>query len=658
MSILYRPEIDGLRAVAVVPVILFHASFGLFSGGFVGVDVFFVISGYLITVIILAELERGSFSLRGFYERRARRLLPALFVVLAACLPFAHLWMLPEQFREFSRAMISVVLFASNIYFWRNTDYFSPTAEENPLLHTWSLAIEEQFYIFYPLLLLLLWRSGRVRIFVLLVLATAASFALAHWGAYRYPGATFFLLPTRAWELGVGGICAFLLHGRARQERPLLALLGLGLILCSVFAFNAETPFPSAYALLPVGGAALIILYGGSTGLAGRLLASAPLVGIGLISYSAYLWHQPLFAFARVRVSSHPDAALLLLLCVVTLVLAYGTWRLVEQPFRSRPVPVLPGQRSVFATSAAGFAVFATVGLWGEASEGRRSIWAQQNPEQAKLLTLYEEAVSIRGVFLDDGGCRFNQHSWSAALEARILACSEMHGPALVILGDSHSIDFFNGLFVASDVPFLLGLTSTCRADEVHSRVECRHYSDFASFLSTHPETVRQVVYTEAGVRLIGPGGIDASRSLLQQLPEDEPLKRDDLFLLGVPDAIVHYLDELAVHTSVLWLGPRVEPHIKLSYILANGCDHDFALRPGLMTLYQEVDEKTHAAIVGTAINYFSQIDAAPLSMPDDYMDCGVLYWRDGDHWSKRGAALFVARLLEHPDLAAAVLSQ
>jgi peptidoglycan/LPS O-acetylase OafA/YrhL len=318
----YRPEIDGLRAVAVLPVMLFHAGLGAFAGGFVGVDVFFVISGYLITSIILAELEQGCFSIKRFYERRARRILPALFLVLAVCVLLAQVWMLPDQFHEFSRATLSVVFFASNIFFWKSTDYFAPEAEENPLLHTWSLAIEEQFYIVFPVLMLLLWQAGRNAVAVLVVLATVASLALAQYGAYTSPLATFYLLPTRAWELGVGAICAFALHGRARREQPLLALLGFGLIVYAVFAFDGETPFASLYALVPVGGAALVILYGGSTRLVGRVLASGPLVGIGLVSYSAYLWHQPLFAFARVRLAVPPSTGLLLLLTGLSLILA------------------------------------------------------------------------------------------------------------------------------------------------------------------------------------------------------------------------------------------------------------------------------------------------------------------------------------------------
>ena len=196
----YRREIDGLRAVAVLPVILFHAGFELFSGGFVGVDVFFVISGYLITTIIINEMDDGKFSLLNFYERRARRILPALFFVVLCCIPFAWFLLLPSDMKDFSQSLVAVSTFSSNILFWRESGYFDTAAELKPLLHTWSLAVEEQFYILFPLFLMAAWRFGKRAIVWTLIASFAISLAVAHWGAYNKPGDAFFLLPTRAWE--------------------------------------------------------------------------------------------------------------------------------------------------------------------------------------------------------------------------------------------------------------------------------------------------------------------------------------------------------------------------------------------------------------------------------------------------------------------------
>src|SRR3990167_5854468 len=196
----YRREIDGLRALAVIPVILFHAGFEIFSGGYVGVDVFFVISGYLIANIVMAEMSADRFSIVHFYERRARRILPALLLVVAVCIPAAYAFLLPSEMKEFGQSLVATMTFSSNILFWSQTGYFEGAAELKPLLHTWSLAVEEQFYLFFPLFMMLAWRWGRAWLTTLLVVVAIGSLALAQWGALNKPIAAFFLLPTRAWE--------------------------------------------------------------------------------------------------------------------------------------------------------------------------------------------------------------------------------------------------------------------------------------------------------------------------------------------------------------------------------------------------------------------------------------------------------------------------
>ena len=335
----YRPEVDGLRALAILPVILFHAHVPGFAGGFIGVDVFFVISGYLITSIMVRELSAGTFSLWRFYERRARRILPALLLVMAVTTVFAWLWMVPGEFETFARTLTAASLMVSNIQLWQETGYFAGAAELNPLLHTWSLAVEEQFYVFFPPLLWAIWR-WRWRLAVMIGLCVLG-LGLAEWGARHYPSAAFYLLPFRAWELGVG-VCLALAPARLPDgaapgwRAGAGALLGLGLIAGSVALLDRGIPFPGLAALAPVLGSALIIRYAGAGTLAGRWLAWGPLVGIGLISYPAYLWHQPLLAFARIRTLDEPGVALTAVLICASFGLAWLTWRLVETPVRVR----------------------------------------------------------------------------------------------------------------------------------------------------------------------------------------------------------------------------------------------------------------------------------------------------------------------------------
>lgn len=383
----YRSEIDGLRAVAVVPVILFHAGFGAFSGGYVGVDVFFVISGYLITIILLTEIESGTFSIARFYERRARRIVPALTVVMLACLPFAWLWMIPDQLREFGASLMAVVFFVSNFLFWSEEgSYFAAAAELKPLLHTWSLAVEEQYYLFAPLSLALLWRFGRRTLFWLVVASAVLGLLATEWGWRYAPRANFYLPQFRIWELLAGSICGFIATSHPPGAKNLphasngLSALGLGMILFAIFAFDENTPFPSLYALVPVGGAALVVLFAHKGTWVARLLSARALVGIGLISYSAYLWHQPLFAFARIRSLVEPAPELMMGLALLSMVLAYASWRFVEQPFRRRPLPLLASRRALFALCAGVGAGFVGFGLYAYLSAGVPSRLAGVEP--------------------------------------------------------------------------------------------------------------------------------------------------------------------------------------------------------------------------------------------------------------------------------------
>lgn len=367
----YRREIDGLRAVAVLPVILFHAGFEAFAGGFVGVDVFFVISGYLITTIILSDMNNGKFSIITFYERRARRILPALFFVMFCCLPFAWFWLLPNHLKDFAQSLTAITAFSSNILFWKESGYFGTAGELKPLLHTWSLAVEEQYYVLFPLFLMALWKLRKRWIFGSLVVMAFSSLILAQWGAYNIPTATFFLLPMRGWELAIGALIAFYFLYKKEQAQLItshktsseaLGALGLALIGYSIFTFDQSTPFPGVYALIPTLGTALIIIFSTADTVVGRLLSTKSMVGIGLLSYSTYLWHQPLFAFARHRRLEDPSVALLLVLSVMSIVLAYFTWRFVEVPFRDKNTF---NREKIFKFAVLGSMIFASIGLAG-----------------------------------------------------------------------------------------------------------------------------------------------------------------------------------------------------------------------------------------------------------------------------------------------------
>lgn len=367
----YRKEIDGLRAFAVLPVIFFHAGFHTFSGGFVGVDVFFVISGYLITSILTAELKQDRFSIIQFYERRARRILPALFVVMLCSLIAAWFTLLPDDMQHFSKSLVAVPLFVSNLLFWLTSGYFDTTAELRPLLHTWSLAVEEQYYVFFPLLLCLLWKQCRARLGLILAGLALVSLLLADWGSHAKPMASFYLLPTRGWELLFGALASLYLSEPRRALSPAcqqaLSALGMLMLLTAIFVYDKQTPFPGRYALLPTVAATLLILFATPHTWTGKLLSQRVFVGVGLISYSAYLWHQPLFALVKYRSAAMPASTTMGGLIVLTLLLASLSWKYIEAPFRDKQrIP----RSTVFAASLLGAALFIAIGVAGNLSEG------------------------------------------------------------------------------------------------------------------------------------------------------------------------------------------------------------------------------------------------------------------------------------------------
>lgn len=333
----YRSEIDGLRAIAVVPVLLFHAGYSLFSGGFVGVDIFFVISGYLISSLIYQEAAAGKFSILNFYERRIRRIIPALIAVMIPCMIIAPFVMLPDDFENFAQSVIATLLFGNNLLLAVTAGYWDLAAEFKPLLHTWSLGLEEQFYILYPLGLILVLKINRALFPLFLLAGIGFSIAANLFVVPQKPEAYFYFLHYRAWELLLGALCGYAERWpQGRKGNEALAGLGLLLIFISIVALPDTVTNPSLQAALPCIGTALIISFGRGDTLVARLLSTAPFIGIGLISYSAYLWHQPLFAFARILSFEEPAPWLFGLLIIATGALAYLSWRYVEQPFRDR----------------------------------------------------------------------------------------------------------------------------------------------------------------------------------------------------------------------------------------------------------------------------------------------------------------------------------
>ena len=450
----YRPDIDGLRAVAVLPVVLFHAGLPGFAGGYIGVDVFFVISGYLIAGILLSDLERDRYSIRRFYERRIRRIFPALAAVVAATLAAGAVLLTPASLTQVSRSALAVGAFCSNVFFWKSVDYFADAHAAQPLLHTWSLAVEDQFYIVFPPFLAFIYRR-RWPIVPIFAALAIVSFAAAAALVFVKPSATFYLPVTRAWELLAGALLA---AGAGPQRigttaRGWAGAVGLALILLPVFLYNAHTPFPGAAALPPVLGTVLIIWSGaaGPTSVS-RLLSLKPFVWLGLISYSMYLWHVPIFSYAAYVAGGTMPPALAVAAVGGTLVMAWASYRWVETPFRAGagfrvPRPALVGVAvMVLAIGAAG--TLAAAKGWPDRLDARGRMLVDAAADKDRM---HRECMSVdQTIVPPERACRLGAPGAA---------------PKVLLWGDSHAMVTASAMEVEArrrGAAFLFAATADC----------------------------------------------------------------------------------------------------------------------------------------------------------------------------------------------------
>ena len=479
----YRPDIDGLRAVAIVLVLVFHLD--LIKGGFVGVDVFFVISGYLITGIILKAATGSGFSFAHFYERRIRRLFPALFAALAASTVAACYLLFPAELEEYGRSLAAAILFVANLYFYSGSGYFAEGADEQPLHHTWSLAVEEQFYLFFPVILLALLRLGPVYVRIGLWAITLGSFVLSQYLVAEAREAAFYLLPSRTWELSIGALLAIgaipaLASLRARQWTAavgMLAIVGAGLF------YDGRMPFPGASALLPCIGTALIIHSGGQGGtFVDRLLTHRWLVALGLMSYSLYVWHFPIIVLYKLGFTRYPGLIEKLCLGSASLVFGYLSWRYVEHPIRFGGWLAVP--RKLFAAAvvvlAAGTAAGVTLVHW-------QGFPLRFDPEVQQLAT-YRRGMPPR---LADGACFINSTITGLDRVDQRCITPEPGKRNLLLVGDSHASHLwaaFEETFSGSHFMQLTGPGCFPSLDD-RARPRCRAVMEvaFHQFLPRQP---------------------------------------------------------------------------------------------------------------------------------------------------------------------------
>jgi peptidoglycan/LPS O-acetylase OafA/YrhL len=566
----YRRDIDGLRALAVVPVVLFHAKIPGFSGGFVGVDIFFVISGYLITRNILQDQIDNKYSILSFYDRRIRRIFPALFALMAICSLVACLVLLPSELKTYAHALVSTAFSASNILYWRSSDYFSAPSENNPLLHTWSLSVEEQFYVALPVLIGLAFHFRKQRYLPQIIAGLAiGSLVLAEWAVRDHATAAFYLLPTRAWELLAGSFLAAykipLPGGRASREA--LCAAGVAMILAAIVCYTPETRFPGIAAILPCLGAAFIIRAGeeGPT-LTSTILSRPTPVFIGQISYSLYLWHWPLLVFPRVYLMRDLTLAEAVGLMLTGVVVATLSWRFIERPFRR------PG--------AAGFILFT-----------RHPIPKSVAASLALLLTFSAGGAVLAGGLADRLPPEVRRLDDLGNIWAEAIGCHDKVGTVLrtcakdpvapsrgklVLWGDSHAGQYSeevqrfaraHGLAYADSVrPSCAPLVGYAPVGfDGKTNLDCESTNAKTLEAIEHDETIRVVVLAGRWSRFFFPKDDPESQRLVPTSPSRPSRPSGEDSVSSLPAALGTVIDRLGrkgVTIVVIGQAPEFEVHL------------------------------------------------------------------------------------------------
>ena len=650
MASAYRRDIDGLRAVAVLSVLFFHAGYPVFSGGYVGVDIFFVISGFLITRIIADGIDGGSFSLGLFYRRRIRRLLPAYAVVLLVVTLVGLFISLPQELVDLGQSLVASSVFATNVLFWQEHGYFASASEIKPLLHTWSLSVEEQFYLFFPALLLMIAKiMPRARMWVIAAIFLF-SLAASELAIDRFQTASFYLLPTRAWELMLGSVLALAVSRvpvSAFVSR-VMGVVGALMVIAAVSMMQPSTRFPGLIALLPCIGAAAIIWSGQVAGPVRSMLSMSWLVFVGQISYSLYLWHWPVFAYARYYNIDEFGQVEIAMALTLSFVLAWLSWRFVEQPVRDAArTPRFRPFVAVAATSTilfvCGFAFIKTDGL-----EGR---FDEQVNELVKA-----------GAAPSDDGCIATDSRWISPEAACVRPEGARH-PSIALWGDSHAQTFIANvadlarrsgrsasIYVFTGCPPVPGVGRTGvaggsgRCAEWNSAVMSRLLADDEVRIVVL--VARHSVYVKGHTDAYGPAetqGHAETRLLpIDAVPEASESLMDGYF--ARLDAAVSQLTSSGKKVVIVYPIPEVgyDVPVTLALLAARGQSPDSFTTPVSMYVERQGDIRRHLDVIVAKYGAGVIDPYGPLctsSFCRVFIDGQVLYF-DDDHLSPMGMSL------------------
>jgi peptidoglycan/LPS O-acetylase OafA/YrhL len=620
----YRPEIDGLRAIAIGAVIIYHAditifSYELFKGGFIGVDIFFVISGYLITSIIFKELvNTGTFSFKYFYERRVRRILPVLLVVMLVSFPFGFLYLMPSILIDYSKSILYSLGFSSNFYFhYSGQSYGAANALLKPFLHTWSLSVEEQYYILFPLFFIITFKYFRKYLVYILLIGLIVSLILADLGSKNNPSANFYFIHTRMWELIAGSLLAYFetkLGNRSKYRTLNLILPSVGLFLIgySIIFFNDQMLHPSFYSLLPIIGVSLIIWFSDNDELVTKILSTKLFVGIGLISYSLYLWHYPIFAFARNSALIDGELIKKLLVVIIILSLSITSYFFIEVPSRNKNIKF----KSVLSWIVLVVILIFSFSIFIIYKDGKVN----------KVNTMLEKQITSP---LYSSQCKYSSSNANFIdddfFKTTFKKCKKKF---ILIIGDSHAIDLFNSIAKNSkEDEHIVGLNKNgCRPNN-NKASDCQ-YLNALKFIKKYKLQIKYVFFTHAGSKY-----------------NEDQLKETIEYLNKIKNLV----------DNLILLGPRLEIGMHLNRVnMINILENNSLIPTKLKKINKDLillDKKLKKVIKKNNIKYISMIDAIKFDIKNDFLVNSKFTYSDPDHWTAFGELYFGKKLIFNSDI-------
>lgn len=625
----YRPEIDGLRAIAVLSVLLYHAGFQLFSGGYVGVDIFFVISGFLITSILVKAAEKPSSFFSNFYESRIRRLFPALFFLLFISTVFSVYFLPSYYLTQFGQSLTATSLFIANLLFWWEDGYFDFASQFKPLLHMWSLGVEEQFYILMPVIILLCVGKGATKtLFKLILILFFLSFCLSIYEINFYQSNAFYLLPSRFWELGLGSICALISLKKYRiidsfKGNQILEFIFLILIIAPIFAFTEFTIFPSYNAIYSTVGTAGIILFSTKTTWLGKFLSIRLLTYIGLISYSLYIWHYPI-----ISISKFIDLDVLnnkFFLVFISILVASISYHFIEKPFRNKK---FLSQKTIFLSAAVGIFLFSSAGYLiykGNMSyifENREAI------KNNKLFKMHKE--NLQEEFSVNYDCKINTPIIDEALYERVDVCLEQNDNFNLIFGDSHAIGLAN-IIHHKNSGYFVGLgKGGCRLNQREGFERCRHYNEVLGFIEKYSQNISNIIFTLSGSEdyfIDWQGNTDS----VAAFDED---KKTTIHIENIAKTI-QFLKTIKPEINIIWVGPYTEAQIDIGLTIIRNLPLEINKKS--ISLNKKLDSQIKVMLKeNKKIKYFSFVDDLEEYNEILFEDQCILF-RDRDHFSRCG---------------------